>query len=271
MCEFCAKHGQGNRWYLNPENFSEKMMEDPQRVKTLEKVAGWGIEYYIDFTSRVTRLVNWPVIGKVVKAAVNRMAPNEHGGQVVSLEDSLQLLEYARDFVLLPCECRRLVGHREDMVCLNFGPIKDLQRRFLPDGPMEEINLEEAREMVLQSDERGHFHQVLYAKVPFPICICNCDARYCTSLKQRWANNVEAAIFKGHEVCAVDGETCRFCEEPLCVSRCAFDALHYDREAGRVHVHPGDCFGCGLCRTACPRGALSLVARESVPAAAGRW
>ena len=110
MCEFCSKHGQGNRWYLNPENFSDEMMQDPQRVKTLEKVAGWGIEYYIDFTSRVTRLINWPVIGKAVKAAVNRMAPNEHGGQVVSLEDSLRLLEYARDFVLLPCECRRLVA-----------------------------------------------------------------------------------------------------------------------------------------------------------------
>ncbi len=271
MCEFCAKHGQGNRWYLNPENFSEKMLEDPRRVKTLEKVAGWGIDYYIDFTSRMTQLANLPVIGKAVKSIVNRMAPNEHGGQVVSLEDSLQLLEYARDFVLLPCGCRRLVGHHEDMVCLNFGPIKEFQKRFLPDGPMEEVTLEEAKDLVSRSDERGHFHQVLYAKVPFPICICNCDARYCTSLKQRRANNVEAAIFKGHEVCVVDRDLCRFCEEPLCVSRCAFGALHYDPEAGQVHAHAAECFGCGLCRSACARGALSLAARESVPAAAGRW
>jgi ferredoxin len=271
MCEFCAKHGQGNRWYLNPENFSDAMMEDPQRVKTLEKVAGWGIDYYIDFTSRVTQLVNLPVIGKAVKAIVNRMAPNEHGGQVVSLEDSLQLLEYARDFVIVPCACRKLLGHREDMVCLNFGPIKDLQRRFMPDGPMEELTLEEAKEVVRQCDERGHFHQVLYAKMPFPICICNCDARYCTSLKQRWANNVEVAIFKAHEVCAVDERLCRFCEEPVCLSRCTFGAMTYDREAGRVHVNPGLCFGCGLCRDACGRGALFLVARENVPAAAGMW
>ncbi|NPV60140.1 MAG: 4Fe-4S binding protein [Actinobacteria bacterium] len=271
MCEFCEKHGQGNRWYLNPENFSEKMMEDRQRVRTLEKVGGWGIDYYIDFTSKVTQLINWPVIGKVVKAIIGRMAPNEHGGQVVSLEDSLQLLEYARDFVLLPCACRKLVGHRDDMVCLNFGPIKDMQRRLIPEGPMEEITLEEAKELVRMSDERGHFHQVLYAKVPFPVCICNCDARYCTSLKQRRANNVEVAIFKGHEVCAVDRELCRFCEDPVCISRCAFGAMHYDAEAGSVHVHAGECFGCGLCRSACPRGALSLVSRDRVPSAAGRW
>ena len=43
MCEFCDKHGRGNRWYLNPENFSDAMLEDPKRTKTLEEVAGWGI------------------------------------------------------------------------------------------------------------------------------------------------------------------------------------------------------------------------------------
>lgn len=29
MCDFCGKHGQGNRWYLNSDDSSEKMMEDP--------------------------------------------------------------------------------------------------------------------------------------------------------------------------------------------------------------------------------------------------
>lgn len=271
MCEFCEKHGQGNRWYLNPENFSERMLEDHKRQKTLEEVAGWGIDNYIDFTSRVTQLINWPVIGRVVKSMVNRMAPNEHGGQVISLEDSLHLLEYGRDFVLLPCACRRLVGHKDDLVCLNFGPIKELQRRSMPEGPMEELNLQEAQEMVRRSDERGHFHQVLYAKVPFPICVCNCDARYCTSLKQRYANQVEAAILKGHEVCLVDEDRCRECEEPLCVARCSFGAMSYDREEGRVHIDLGRCFGCGLCRTACEKGALSMVPRESIPAVARMW
>jgi hypothetical protein len=63
MCEFCSKHGKGNRWYLNPDNLYDEMMKDPRRVKTPEKVAGWGIEYHIDFTSRVTQLANLPVIG----------------------------------------------------------------------------------------------------------------------------------------------------------------------------------------------------------------
>ena len=70
MCEFCEKHGQGNRWYLNPENFSDSMLEDRKRIKTLEEVSGWGIDYYIDFTSKATQLINWPVIGKAVKSIV---------------------------------------------------------------------------------------------------------------------------------------------------------------------------------------------------------
>ena len=271
MCEFCDKHGAGNRWYLNPENFSDAMLEDPKRTKTLEEVSGWGIDYYIDFTSRASQLVSWPVIGRAVKAVVNRMAPDQHGGQVVSLEDSLQLLEYARDFVLLPCACRRLLGHRSDLVCLNFGPIKDLQGSAMPEGPMEEITLEEAKEVVRQADAQGHFHQVLYAKMPFPICICNCDGRYCTSLKQRFANQLEIALLKGHEVCQVDLNRCRACEEPQCMSLCDFGALAYDREAGRIRVNLSRCFGCGLCRGACNRGAISLTPREGVPVTAEMW
>jgi heterodisulfide reductase subunit A-like polyferredoxin len=271
MCQFCAEHGRGNRWYLNPDNFSEELLKDRHRQKVIEEISGWGIDYYIDFTSRITRLINWPVIGKVVKAAVNRMASNEHGGQVVSLEDSLRLLEYAKDFVLIPCACRRLVGNRLEMACLNFGPVKEQMRRYVPGEPMEELTLEEASEVVKQYDEKGHFHQVLYAKAPFPICICNCDERYCTSLKQRFANRVDVAIYKGHEVCRVDREKCVDCDEPFCLERCSFEALSYDREKGQARVNLFRCFGCGLCRGACPRGALALVERESIPALVGVW
>ncbi len=271
MCEFCSEHGQDNRWYLNPENFSDKLLEDPKRAKTIEKLVGWGIDYYVDFTSRVTEMVNWPVIGKLVKKAVDRIAPKEHGGQVVSLEDSLQLLEYARDFVLLPCACRRLVSHKQEMACLNFGPVKDLMLRYVPGEPIEELTLDEARKLVRDFDRRGYFHQVLYAKIPFPICICNCEERYCTSLKQRFANGVEVALYKGHDVCKVDAERCKECESPWCASRCVFGAISYNPERGGVEVDASRCFGCGLCRGACVHDALSLVPREMVPQAAGKW
>jgi hypothetical protein len=40
MCEFCEKHGHGNRWFLNPDNFSDEMMEDEDHQKLIEEVCG---------------------------------------------------------------------------------------------------------------------------------------------------------------------------------------------------------------------------------------
>jgi len=92
MCEFCRKHGQGNRWYLNPDSYSDEMMEDPARQKLIEEVCGHGIDYYMDLTSRVTNLARWPVLGSLVRMATRRLAPRQHGGRVVSLEDALEIV-----------------------------------------------------------------------------------------------------------------------------------------------------------------------------------
>ena len=47
MCEFCSKYGHQNRWYLNPDNFSDKLLQDKGRQKVLDHTAGWGVDYYI--------------------------------------------------------------------------------------------------------------------------------------------------------------------------------------------------------------------------------
>ena len=122
MCEFCQKHGQGNRWYLNPDSYSDELMEDPARQKLVEEVCGHGIDYYMDLTSRVTNLARWPVLGSLVRMATRRLAPKQHGGQVVSLEDALDIVSLAGNFALIPCACRRLVAHGNEMCCLIFGP-----------------------------------------------------------------------------------------------------------------------------------------------------
>jgi len=55
MCEFCEKHGHGNRWYLNPDNYSDEMMADRERQKLVEEICGHGIDYYINFSSTSAR------------------------------------------------------------------------------------------------------------------------------------------------------------------------------------------------------------------------
>lgn len=35
MCEFCAKHGDGKKWYLQAKNYSEDLTADLRRQKTI--------------------------------------------------------------------------------------------------------------------------------------------------------------------------------------------------------------------------------------------
>jgi len=272
MCEFCRKHGQGNRWYLNPDSYSDEMMEDPARRKLIEEVCGHGIDYYMDLTSRVTNLARWPVLGSLVRMATRHLAPRQHGGQVVSLEDALEIVSLSRNFVLIPCACRKLIAHGNELCCLNFGPVRDMQKSILPEGPMEELTLDEAREVLREHSRNGRIHQVLYAKAPMPICVCNCDLRWCTSFKQRLPFNIPEAVLKGHDVVTVAADLCDGCGgDAPCIERCGFGALEYDEPTGRVRVDPTMCFGCGLCRTVCGPGALSFVPRSEVLEAARSW
>ena len=272
MCEFCEKHGHGSRWFLNPDNFSDELMRDRGRRKLVEQICGYNIDYYVDFTSKITGLTHIPVLGSLVRGITERLAPGMHGGQVVSLEDALDIASLAKNLVLIPCACRRLVAHGDDMACLNFGPIRDMQRAALPDGPMEELTTEEAREVLKLYDRKGRIHQVLYAKLPFPVVLCNCSTQWCTSFKQRMANGVRGAVMKGHDVCQVDRQLCDGCGgEAPCVERCAFGALSYDREGEMVRLDPGKCFGCGLCRDFCEPQALAMIPRAGIPEIARSW
>ena len=52
---------------------------------------------------------------------------------------------------------------------------------------------------------------------------------------------------------------------------CQFGALHYSRIADSVDIDPTMCFGCGLCRIACPNDAIDMVPRTEMPAARHLW
>jgi len=39
MCEFCLKHGEGQKWYLQAKNYSEDLLNDVRRRKMIENFA----------------------------------------------------------------------------------------------------------------------------------------------------------------------------------------------------------------------------------------
>jgi hypothetical protein len=38
MCEFCHKHGEGQKWYLQAHNYSEDLLSDLRRRKFVENL-----------------------------------------------------------------------------------------------------------------------------------------------------------------------------------------------------------------------------------------
>jgi ferredoxin len=55
------------------------------------------------------------------------------------------------------------------------------------------------------------------------------------------------------------------------MSQCQFGAQFYSSVLEKVYIDPSRCFGCGVCRAACPHDAITLVPRQEVPEAADLW
>lgn len=264
MCDICEKHRKGVKWYLDPEVYRDELVtEDPKRREVVEKITGYNLEYYIYNTSKMARIVSkMPQPFKsIFKAVANRKAYELHAGQVVPLEDALKIVDLAHNHVLIPCYCRYLLGAETELTCLNFGLVRDLWPKYKPNDPIREIDKEEAKELLREWDEKGYIHGVFWAKIPYVIAICNCEKKYCTALRNRLLFGIENSYKKSHYIAVVNHELCDLCGgRPKCISRCQFGAIKI--RDGKLYIDEDLCFGCGLCRSVCDRGALSLVSRE---------
>jgi NAD-dependent dihydropyrimidine dehydrogenase PreA subunit len=52
------------------------------------------------------------------------------------------------------------------------------------------------------------------------------------------------------------------------MSQCQFGAQFYSHSQEKVYIDPARCYGCGVCRAACPNDAIRLLPRETIPQAA---
>jgi ferredoxin len=267
MCEFCVKHGDGKRWYLNAANYAEELLHDLKREKYIE-------EFLPEMTANAGRWLKVIDRGRRVSPAAtarimkiqSRRMKKVHFGQVIPLEDVESILGIVGEVVRLPCVCREVLEKKQEAVCylltaspdkLGLKEILGRREEALPfvEG-MERMEPGEALREMASLEDMGKIHTVWTFLTPFIGGICNCDPKGC--LAMNFTERGMPLYLPGEETASVEREACTGCED--CLELCLFGALAIDEE-GLVRVDSERCQGCGVCRRACPVDALTLQPR----------
>lgn len=268
MCEYCSKHKR-KKWFLDEENYKEALLEDKKRQNVLQKLGGYSHEFHLRDNTGILYNYQTPLLKDVIRYLANKSLKNEYAGQIVSLEDALKVVELSDNHVLFECACRKLVGDKTDYVCLNFGPLRDLIKTKNPKEKIIEIDTYEAKTILKEANAKGLYHEIYFAKAPFPTTLCNCDRKYCLAYKDRFVYGMDKILLKGHEVAVVQPGKCTGCKK--CLERCQFGSVLFDDATEKAFIDTTKCFGCGLCEKTCPANAIKLVNRNDTENSKGRW
>jgi Pyruvate/2-oxoacid:ferredoxin oxidoreductase delta subunit len=281
MCEFCLKHGEGRKWYLQARNYSDDLLSDLRRRKFIENFFADTEHLGRDLES-LARLDRVPrFVRNMVRGMVSRRMKPVHYGQVVPIEEVEQILGFAGSVIRVACICRHVTLGQEKRYCYGislapdggaFGElIRGLDTSFLhgPDNRgLEVLTPAEALAAIRSHEEEGLCHTVWTFIAPFIGGLCNCDRADCLAMRSTVSHSVPV-MFRAEYVASVDPDLCSGCRS--CMRSCQFGAIGYSASEEKAVIDQRACYGCGICRTPCARDAIRLEPRAGVPAAAGRW
>ena len=281
MCEFCHKHGEGKKWYLKAENYSEDLLSDLNRRKFIAEFFSTrgnldkgmaGLER-LEKAPRFVRNVITPlVVGRQKKV---------HYGQVLPIEDIEKIFGFVGSVTRLPCLCRNVTTGKEARYCYGVSMlpqegefrkiIKEIDMDYLT-GPdtsgLEKLTKEQALASLREHEKEGLCHTVWTFMAPFIGGICNCDRSDCGAMQSTIVHNLPF-MFRAEYVAEADPEKCSGCRQ--CMRVCQFGAIGYSAAMKKIYIDQNRCYGCGICRASCSKDALRLVDRVSVPAVANLW
>jgi ferredoxin len=289
VCEFCNKHGEGKKWYLQMKNYAEELLH--QELSSEQKdIAGtatrleWCLQFWRDgVMPAITGISETPdqpqdssrsTEPPAVKPSEDEVVARwqvEHFGQVLPIEDVEKVIDRADSITRFPCGCRFFTtGKTDKRYCFGVGFDRLGILGAFPDAAssLEVLEKEEAKRIFREFDEEGLMHSIWTGVTPYVLGICNCD-RDCAAYRGYIEKRGVPSFFRAEYICLVDWERCTGCKS--CMSQCQFGAQFYSSALSKVHIDPGRCFGCGVCRAVCPTDAIRLVPRESHPDAATVW
>ncbi|MFZ1947072.1 MAG: 4Fe-4S binding protein [bacterium] len=281
MCEFCHKHGEGRKWYLEAKNYGDDLMSDARRRKMIagffsEPADVGQIEARMDKLNRMPGFVR-----RAMTWNVTRRTKNVHFGQVVPIEDVERIFGFVNSITRFACVCRHATVGGDQRFCYGvslspnggeFGKlVRELDKSFL-DGVAtagaETMTKEQALAAFRDHEKDGLCHTVWTFMTPFIGGVCNCDRADCLAMRFTVTRGVPI-MFRAEYVAELDPELCNGCRS--CMRACQFGAIGYGKARGKVMIDARKCYGCGVCRAVCPRNAVTLRDRASVPAVASLW
>jgi NAD-dependent dihydropyrimidine dehydrogenase PreA subunit len=276
MCEFCTEHGEGKKWYLQMKNYAQELLYEELSASQEQSVK---VTTRLQWTQRFWESFVLPAITGVPGVAEARpfaaQTPEdwrmEHFGQVLPIEDVEHVLDMVDSITRMACGCRfTSTGLADKRYCFGLGIDKwGILGRF-PDAKssLEVLDRDEAKRIFRQYDEEGLFHSIWTGVTPYVIGMCNCD-RDCGAYRGYILRAGSQNFLRAEHLGVVDWDLCTGCKS--CVSQCQFGSFLYSSAHSKVYIDPTRCFGCGVCRAACPCEAITLVPRLEHPEAADIW
>jgi len=284
MCEFCVKHGEGEKWYLQAKNYSDDLLSDARRRKFIEGFSDPNAvtSEVARGAQRLDRLSKAPrFIRDMVSRMVTRKMKKVHFGQVVPIEEIEQIFGFTNSIVRLACICRQTTLGKEKRYCYGIslapdgGKLAEIYRgleKSSPSGPdttrFEKLTREEAISAFRGHEQEGLCHTVWTFHTPFIGGICNCDRSDCLAMRSTLTHAV-SVMFRAEYVARVDPTVCVGCRE--CIRLCQFGGITYSASTKKAVIDQTWCYGCGVCRAACKKDAIHLEDRAKSPVAANLW
>ena len=281
MCEFCHKHGEGKKWYLQAKNYSEDLMSDLRRRKFIADFFSKPGDL-TESMGKLEKLSRAPAFVKGVLAPyISGRQKKIHFGQVLPMEDVERIFSFVTGIVRLACLCRQENLGTEQRYCygISMAPqggemrkiIEEIDASYLT-GPdtagLETLTREEALDSFREHEKEGLCHSVWTFMAPFIGGICNCDRSDCYAMRATVTYGIPV-MFRAEYVAEVNPELCNGCRQ--CMRVCQFGAMGYSAANKKVMIDPRRCYGCGICRASCTKDAITLNDRTSVPIAASIW
>lgn len=279
MCEFCVKHGEGKKWYLNVKNYSHDLLSDINRKKFVGDHWNWINRNYGKYSKLIETLsLRIPFTRPVLNAVIKRIFLYEHWSQVIPIEDIERILEFTNSITRVPCVCRKILKGKEHRLCflislysrqLGIAEIIDQSYFGGPDvTKFEGVNKEWTLNFMKECETRGMIHTIWAIKAPFVGILCNCDlSSGCIPMKM--IKDKTPFTFRAEYVAEVSPDLCIGCKK--CMKLCQFDAMEFNSKLKKTKIDPKKCHGCGICRIECSTKAITLKDRKLVAAVANIW